>query len=98
VLASLAAVVGPRAGTPADYTEQVWSLDRFAQGGYEAYLTPGAWTGYGERGWRTPAGAVHWAGTETASRWNGYIDGAIESGYRAADEVIAALAAEDPAE
>jgi hypothetical protein len=34
---------------------------------------------------------VHWAGTETAVRWNGYMDGAVESGQRAADEVLAAL-------
>jgi monoamine oxidase len=35
---------------------------------------------------------VHLAGTETASEWNGYIDGAISSGQRAAEEVAAALA------
>jgi monoamine oxidase len=34
---------------------------------------------------------VHWAGTETASRWMGYMDGAVESGQRAANEVLAAL-------
>jgi monoamine oxidase len=32
---------------------------------------------------------VHWAGTETAERWSGYIDGAISSGKRAAAEVRA---------
>jgi hypothetical protein len=37
------------------------------------------------------AGLVHWAGTETATRWAGYMDGAVESGERAADEVLAAL-------
>jgi monoamine oxidase len=31
---------------------------------------------------------VHWAGTETASAWAGYMDGAIESGQRAAAEVL----------
>lgn len=39
---------------------------------------------------RTPIGRIHWAGTETAERWSGYIDGAIESGERAAAEVLAA--------
>jgi monoamine oxidase len=31
---------------------------------------------------------VHWAGTETAVHWNGYMDGAIEAGERAAAEVL----------
>lgn len=95
VLAALARVAGPAAGRPLDYTEKIWSLDRFARGGYEAYTTPGGWTGYGRDGWRRPTGAVHWAGAETASAWNGYMDGAISSGYRAADEVVAALAEAD---
>ena len=38
---------------------------------------------------RAPVGRVHWAGTETAIRWNGYMDGAIESGERAATEIVA---------
>ena len=33
---------------------------------------------------------LHWAGTETATRWSGYIDGAISSGVRAAEEVARA--------
>ena len=44
---------------------------------------PGAWTGYG-RVLREPVGRIHWAGTETATRWMGYLDGAIQSGRRAA--------------
>jgi monoamine oxidase len=30
---------------------------------------------------------IHWAGTETASVWNGYMEGAVRSGERAAAEV-----------
>jgi monoamine oxidase len=91
VLADLARVVGDRALSPVDYTEKTWSQDPLAHGGYEAYLRPGAWTAYGREGWRTPAGRVHLAGTETASEWNGYIDGAISSGERAAEELAAGL-------
>ena len=93
VLAALATVVGPSAHRPVDYVEKIWSLDRFAHGGYGAFAQPGGWLGYGRTGWRAQTGAIHWAGTETASTWNGYIDGAISSGYRAADEVLAELAA-----
>ncbi|WP_414458120.1 FAD-dependent oxidoreductase [Gordonia bronchialis] len=34
---------------------------------------------------------MFWAGTETASEHPGYIEGAIESGERAAREVVASL-------
>ena len=37
------------------------------------------------------AGLLHWAGTETATRWSGYMDGAVQSGQRAAAEVLGAL-------
>ena len=46
----------------------------------------GGWTASGAA-LREPVGPVHWAGTETATRWSGYIDGAISSGERAAGEV-----------
>ena len=36
-----------------------------------------------------PSAAIHWAGTETATGWAGYMDGAVESGQRAAAEVLA---------
>jgi monoamine oxidase len=35
-------------------------------------------------------GRIHWANTETATHMHGFIDGAIRSGERAADEVLAA--------
>jgi monoamine oxidase len=38
-----------------------------------------------------PLGRILWAGAETASEWNGYMDGAVESGERAAREVLSAL-------
>jgi monoamine oxidase len=34
---------------------------------------------------------VHWAGTETSTFWQGYMDGAVRSGERAADEALHAL-------
>jgi monoamine oxidase len=36
-------------------------------------------------------GRIHWAGTETADYWQGYMDGAVRSGERAAAEVHAKL-------
>ena len=53
-------------------------------------MPPGVWTDYGEA-LRTPIGNIHWAGTETATVWNGYMDGAVQSGERVAIEVMDAL-------
>lgn len=39
---------------------------------------------------REPVGRIHWAGTETSPVMNGFIDGAVRSGERAAREVLAA--------
>ncbi|MGH6958298.1 MAG: FAD-dependent oxidoreductase [Caulobacteraceae bacterium] len=38
-----------------------------------------------------PVGRIHWAGTETADAWTGYIDGAIRSGARAIKDVSTRL-------
>ena len=48
---------------------------------------PGVLTGYGEA-LRAPVGRLHWAGTESATTWIGYMDGAVQSGLRAAAEVL----------
>lgn len=34
---------------------------------------------------------IHWAGTETATQWCGYMSGAIQAGQRAALQVLAEL-------
>ena len=34
---------------------------------------------------------IHFAGTETATLWRGFISGAIQSGERAADEILSVL-------
>jgi monoamine oxidase len=36
---------------------------------------------------REPVGDIHFAGTETALIWRGYMDGATEAGQRASKEV-----------
>jgi monoamine oxidase len=36
---------------------------------------------------REPVGRIHWSGTETATHWQGFMDGAVASGERAAAEV-----------
>ena len=91
VLGDLAAYFGPQALDALEYVEQDWAAVEWIRGGYGAHLGPGVWTGYGSL-LREPEGLVHWAGSETSAVWNGYMDGAIRSGERAAAEVAAALA------
>lgn len=71
------------------YVEKDWSTDPWSTGCITP-LTPGLLTTGGEH-LRKPSGRVHWAGTESAKRWCGYMDGAISAGARAANEVHAAL-------
>jgi monoamine oxidase len=91
VLQSLAFHFGPRALEPTDYVDRVWDDEEWTRGCYGANLPPGAWTRYGFA-MREPIGLTHWASAETAVRWMNYMDGAVESGRRAAHEVLDALA------
>ncbi len=81
---------GPRAKDPIEYVEKDWSTEEWTRGGYSGHLGTGVWTRYGQA-LRQPIGQIHWAGTETAAVWNGYMDGAVRSGERAAHEVLIAL-------
>jgi monoamine oxidase len=65
-------------------------MDEFSWGGPTGLPTPGLLSGAGTA-LRRPNGPVHWVGTEAAICWQGYMDGAVTSGYRAAEEVQAAL-------
>ena len=72
------------------YVEKSWAADPWSRGCYGGVMPPGAIVGY-PNVIRKPAGRIHWAGTETATEWGGYMDGAIQSGQRAAAEVLAKL-------
>ena len=80
-------IFGEEASNPADYVEALWPQDQLAGGAYNAYLPPGGWTTYGQA-LREPFGRISWAGTETATKWFGYFDGAATAGERAAEEVV----------
>jgi monoamine oxidase len=90
VLAELARFFGPQAAHPTGFIEKNWSEDPYSGGCYAGVMGPGVMTDFGSA-LRQPCGRIHWAGTETAIEWTGYIDGAIESGQRAAGEVAARL-------
>jgi monoamine oxidase len=87
VLRGFQRLFGRRAAHPVLYVDKDWSAEPYSRGCYGGVFGPGAWTGFG-RLLREPIGRIHWAGTETATRWMGYLDGAIQSGRRAAAEVL----------
>lgn len=90
VLACFARLFGEGALEPRRYVEQDWGAEEWSGGGPTFVLAPGAWSAAGP-GLREPVGPIHWAGTETASRWAGFMDGAVRSGERAAAEILAAI-------
>ena len=91
VLADLARLFGPEAAQPVGYFDQDWTAETWTGGCSAGYAVPGALSHFGAAQ-RAPVGRIHWAGSETAREWFGYMEGALESGERAAREVIDALA------
>jgi monoamine oxidase len=90
VLDDLADLFGEQALEPIDYFEQDWPSEEWSRGGPVAYMGPGVLFDYGST-MREPVGPIHWAGTETATWWTGYMEGAVQSGERAAREVLDTL-------
>lgn len=88
VVADLTHYFGPDAANPKAYAENDWTADEWSRGCYVGTMAPGTMTTFGEA-LRTPCGRIHWAGTETATEWMGYLEGALQSGIRAAEEVMA---------
>lgn len=89
VIGSLVEFFGPKAAGVVEFVELDWSEEEWTRGCYGAHFPCGVWTQYGPA-LRQPCGRIHWAGAETATVWSGYMDGALQSGARAATEVLAA--------
>lgn len=85
----LARYFGPKALDATGYVEKDWAADPWSTGCITP-LTPGLLSAGGEH-LRKPSGRIFWAGTESAKRWCGYMDGAVSAGLRAAGEVHASL-------
>jgi monoamine oxidase len=81
---------GDQAANPTAFLETRWDNMAWHHGCPVGFTAPGVLLDYGEA-IRTPVGRIHWAGTETSTYWNGYMDGAVRSGERAAAEVLPKL-------
>jgi monoamine oxidase len=90
VLKQYANFFGNQALQATNFFETFWSGDEWSRGCPVGIPANGALLAYGP--WlRQPIGRIHWAGTETSGYWNGYMDGAVRSGERAASEVLTGL-------
>jgi monoamine oxidase len=90
VLGSFERYFGAEARNASSYLDKIWAADPWSRGCYVGYMPPGVLLDWADV-LRRPVGPIHWAGTETATYWAGYMDGAVESGQRAAAEVLAGL-------
>jgi len=97
LLGALARFFGPRAWKPSELVEQDWMREPFTRGCYHCLAPPGFYTQFGPA-LREPVGKIHWAGSETVPLEIGSMGGAVESGRRAAREVLARDAGEDVVE
>ncbi|XP_033979554.1 amine oxidase [flavin-containing] [Trematomus bernacchii] len=75
---------------PVHYEEKNWCEEEYSGGCYTAYFPPGILTQYGKV-LREPVGRLYFAGTETATEWSGYMEGAVQAGERAAREVLCVM-------
>ncbi|MFP4323579.1 MAG: flavin monoamine oxidase family protein, partial [Anaerolineales bacterium] len=89
VLETMALYFGEQALDPIEYIETDWRGDPWTPGCVSP-VGPNVLTQYGPA-LREPVGRIHWAGTETSDIWNGYLEGAVRAGERAAAEVLARL-------
>ena len=87
-LGEIAKRFGPKGLAPEYYHESNWTTDQWTRGCFTGFLTPGATALLGPA-MREPVGPIRWAGTETATHWPSFIDGAIRSGEREAAAITA---------
>ena len=87
ILDALSASHGDKAKEPFRLVEHTMMDEEYIGGCPVGTPAPGMWTTLGP--WlRKPFHKVHWAGTETSTVWSGYMEGAVCSGQRAAQEIL----------
>jgi monoamine oxidase len=90
ILREYAQLWGRQALSAIGYFQMFWAGQEWSRGCPVGVVPPGVLIDNG-RALRSPVGRIHWAGTETSTYWNGYMEGAIRAGERAAAEALAEL-------
>ena len=86
----LGEILGPLARNPTAHVEKDWASEPWTRGCPVGLATNGVLSEIGDA-LHAPTGLIHWAGTETATEHHGFMEGALQSGERAAEEALAAL-------
>lgn len=90
VIENFVSCFGEQARAVREWFVADWGREEWTRGCPTAIAPPGLLTAYGPA-LSAPVDRIHWAGTETAGYWTGYMDGAVRSGDRVTAEVLAAL-------
>eukprot|EP01091_Cochliopodium_minus_P010515 TRINITY_DN2800_c0_g2_i2.p2 TRINITY_DN2800_c0_g2~~TRINITY_DN2800_c0_g2_i2.p2 ORF type:complete len:168 (-),score=49.29 TRINITY_DN2800_c0_g2_i2:123-626(-) len=86
VIKQLVSIFGEEARNYTDFIEQNWLKEVYSSGCYFNVPSVGVMSNFGYI-LRQNYENIHFAGSETAENWFGYIEGAIEAGYRVAEEI-----------
>jgi monoamine oxidase len=79
-----------KAADPFQYIDFTMSEEEWSRGCYAGLMPTGGWTGFGDA-YRKTEDPYYFAGTEAATRWHGYIEGAVLAGEAAAELVTKSL-------
>ena len=87
---NLVAFFGEESRNMTGFIQRDWSREAWTRGCPVGHMGRNVMSTLGPQ-LRKPVGLIHFAGTETADYWFGYMDGAVRSGERAAGEVRRSL-------
>ncbi len=90
VLGNFVTYFGEEARRPLEAFELDWTTEAWTRGCPVGLPPARVLSTYGPA-LRAITGRIHWAGSETSTYWNGYMDGAVRSGERAAAEAARRL-------
>jgi len=95
VVAALVRYFGDNAKDVKQYLERDWGLEPFTGGCPVGSMNAGVITEWGHS-LRQHHGPIHFGGTETATWWYGFMNGAVQAGERCAIEVLEAFGSNVP--
>jgi monoamine oxidase len=87
VLSCFAEYFGEAASKPIEYVDKDWRAQPWVRGCYAALMGPGVWTKQGKLRNQT-VGPIHFAGTEAATQWYGYMEGGLQAAENAVQAIL----------
>lgn len=75
---------------PLNFVYVNWPEEQWAGGAYNAYASPGVWKNWGPS-FFAPVGRIYWAGTDYATSFLGFYEGAIQTAEAVADTLSGLL-------